>query len=596
MYFPNRVLVWVGTFLFCTLHTNAQSPPQIIGVTPTPQEISAPPNTMLTILFDRVMDSLSVNDSTFQVFGRWSGVMTGSFSWEDGYSRLIFTPDADFFSGEWVTVSLSREIRDSDQHTLSHGFTFNFWIATHSSSLELNQVDVISVRQPGEGHIQTYGAYAGDLNRDGYTDYTVPNEISNDVRVFLNDQQGGYQNFEIFPLPSANRPSTNEGADFNGDGFIDIAVGNTQNNQVQVLLGDGNGQFLSINSFPAGNGVRGLSVADFDDDGDMDIITANRVSSNLSILLNDGNGLFSAPIYVEGGGDGETACAVADADGDGILDVFVGSYQSDDIQLLIGDGNGGLVLSSSVNLPAGSRPWMITVGDVNHDGFVDVVSANSGTATASVILGDGNGNLQLSQTYSTGASFPLAIDLGDIDGDGDLDMVVSNFGTTTPGSGKWRLWENDGNGHFIHPADYPAPIAASCAVLHDRDNDGDLDMTGIDEMDDKLILFATDLSAVNNEISPGLASFHLYPNYPNPFNPFTNIRFRVMKPGKLTVNIYNLSGELIRTLADRYYTQGEFTVQWDGSNSIGEKVASGIYFYQLSASQFSVTRKMVLLQ
>ncbi|MFQ5608354.1 MAG: FG-GAP-like repeat-containing protein, partial [Candidatus Zixiibacteriota bacterium] len=166
----------------------------------------------------------------------------------------------------------------------------------------------------------------------------------------------------------------------------------------------------------------------------------------------------------------------------------VGALNSSDIFLLLGDANGALTVSSQV--AAGGRPWMLAVGDVNGDGNVDVVSANSTSNNAAVIFGDGAGGMSAATTYPTGA-FTLAIDLGDIDGDGDLDLVTSNFS-----GNDWALYENDGFGVFGNPRTFPASSSGSCAILHDRDNDGDLDMTGIDETDDLLFIFDNDYRAI----------------------------------------------------------------------------------------------------
>lgn len=78
--------------------------------------------------------------------------------------------------------------------------------------------------------------------------------------------------------------------------------------------------------------------------------------------------------------------------------------------------------------------------------------------------------------------FPLATDLGDVDGDGDLDWVPSSF------LGDWSLFTNDGLGNFTFRRSFPASQAASCALMFDSDNDGDLDLALIDEVADEVIL------------------------------------------------------------------------------------------------------------
>ena len=91
----------------------------------------------------------------------------------------------------------------------------------------------------------------------------------------------------------------------------------------------------------------------------------------------------------------------------------------------------------------------------------------------------------------------------------------------------------------------------------------------------------------------------LLPNYPNPFNPETWIPYQLAKPAEVTLHIYAVNGALIRTLvlghqfAGKYQTRSR-AAYWDGRNSLGEPVASGIYFYTLTAGDFTATRKMLI--
>lgn len=93
-----------------------------------------------------------------------------------------------------------------------------------------------------------------------------------------------------------------------------------------------------------------------------------------------------------------------------------------------------------------------------------------------------------------------------------------------------------------------------------------------------------------------IEKYALYQNYPNPFNPLTQIRFDLPAPDYLELKIYNIQGQLIKTLLQGLYTAGQHRVEWDGSSDYGIKVASGIYFYSLTAGSFKQTRKMLLVE
>ena len=93
----------------------------------------------------------------------------------------------------------------------------------------------------------------------------------------------------------------------------------------------------------------------------------------------------------------------------------------------------------------------------------------------------------------------------------------------------------------------------------------------------------------------------LLPNYPNPFNPETWIPYQLSEPAEVTLDIYAVNGTLIRTLALGQQSAGMYhsksrAAYWDGQNEVGESVASGVYFYVLTAGDFSATRKMLILK
>jgi hypothetical protein len=93
-------------------------------------------------------------------------------------------------------------------------------------------------------------------------------------------------------------------------------------------------------------------------------------------------------------------------------------------------------------------------------------------------------------------------------------------------------------------------------------------------------------------------SNNLENNRPNPFNPTTEIRYSIKDQGAVTLKVYNAAGQLVRTLINEVQTPQDagFSVTWDGKNNAGQSVSSGVYFYKLTAKNYSETKKMVLLK
>lgn len=564
----------------------ATAAPLVVSVSPTPQAIEAAASTDIVFTFDTSLDPASVSPGNVRVYGRWSGPASGTLSLENGDTRIRFVPSAPFFAGEWVTASIDRGILDAALDPIAAPYAFSFWIDTAPGSFDVVEIATIEIRGSGEGPVVCYGGHGGDLDNDGFTDLSLVNEASDDVRVFVNDQSGMYSSFTTYPFSGGGVPSTNEPADFDGDGDIDMAVGSRNGDEVRILIGDGSGGYAPQVVYTVSESVRGLGVLDFDGDGDTDIVSANHDGNEITLLPNNGDGTFGAAIGLETGGNGETALGVADFDEDGILDLVVGALDSEEFLILLGDGAGGFTVSDQVS--AGGTPWMIAVGDIDLDGHVDVAAANAYDNDIAVAFGDGLGNLSAATLYPTGA-FPVAVDLGDLDGDGDLDLVASNFV-----GGTFILFENDGTGAFPTSHTLIAPDSGSCTILHDRDNDGDLDISGIDELDDLLILYENEAPATAPEGGAILTTLAV--GEPNPFMATTRIRFALERAGEARLTVYGPDGRWIRTLLQGYRDAGPGAVEWDGRDSRGRTVPAGVYAYRLEVDGMQgVTAKVVRL-
>ncbi len=521
--------------LLCLIPVTLSAQVVITDKLPDPFSLTSTPETDIFVQFDAAMDTASVNTNSFQVFGRWSGPMTGELTWNSELTEVTFTADRAFFSGEWVSVNLTHDILNQNGDALESGYGFSFWIRTLAGYLDMPETQIIEMRLPGEVFIQCYGAYAGDMNNDESSDLVVVNEDSEDLRILLNDGNGNYPDpFELIDMPGSTKPSTNEGADFDLDGEIDLAAGSTQGPEVSVFFGDGSGSLGPETVYTASLGVRGLTVLDMNADGYADIVTASRNGDDIGFFENNGDGTFADPTFMDTGSTGETSAAAGDFNNDGIMDIAIATYTGSEIFILIGDGQGNFEVGQghSVN----SNPWMIGIGDVNGDGNLDIASANAGGANVSIQLGDGLGGLGAPTYYSTG-DFPLAIDLGDLDGDGDLDFVSSNYFDVT-----FTLYENMGDGTYLNPRTYEAYGAGSCAIFHDRNNDGIMDMTGVDEIDDLVILYDNSPVTDVHQISDPFR-FEVWPNPARDFieiqgEPGSSVNIEIISMDGRTVAVY----------------------------------------------------------
>jgi len=146
----------------------------------------------------------------------------------------------------------------------------------------------------------------------------------------------------------------------------------------------------------------------------------------------------------------------------------------------------------------------------------------------------------------------------------------------------------DGSGNFIWTGNIESPFNNITTTATDENgNTSEFSEPMITSVDNK-----------NQTLSP--ESFSLFQNYPNPFNPETTIKFDISGNSqsmiKVSLNIYNLQGQLVRTLLNEEKTSGAHTVKWNGLDNNGKKVTTGIYLYSIIAGDFIATKKMAILK
>jgi hypothetical protein len=298
---------------------------------------------------------------------------------------------------------------------------------------------------------QPWGIVAADFFRTGPLGLAITNSGDNTITILLPNGGGTFRPGNTISLPGAF-PTQLVAADFNGDGKIDLAVLNTCGTgagvcfpqaapqgpgTVTILLGNGDGTFtLSPTTLTTGNVPYAMAAADLNGDGFIDLVIANQHDNNLTIFMGNGDGTFTPASASPATGNAPSAIAIGDFNGDGNLDLAVTNSTGNTVSILLNQNCSSLPVTLCAFAPApaspavGVNPEAISTADLNADGFLDLVVANSTGNSVTVLLGDGTGAFhavvpQGQPDFSTGAA-PQAVVLADFNQDGRVDIVTSN--------------------------------------------------------------------------------------------------------------------------------------------------------------------------
>ena len=268
-----------------------------------------------------------------------------------------------------------------------------------------------------------------DINGDGVSDIITLNRGNATVTTFFGNGKGQFPNSVSFALPAS--PQSFVVADFDHDGRPDLAVSFVSQPGIALLFGVGDGTFNNGPSMPVGSGAGyRLAVADFNSDGFLDIAGADPVNNRLVVVLGQAGGAFTLPRTFSTGFS-PSSIAVMDFDLDGLPDIAIANQSDGNGSLFRGDGKGNFTEITSFRQFA-SLPNVTNVvnADFTNDGVDDLAYVDNGNITVLLNRYDAPGN------FTTPISFPVqgsglgSLAIGDFDGDGYPDFAVPVGGSS----------------------------------------------------------------------------------------------------------------------------------------------------------------------
>lgn len=227
-------------------------------------------------------------------------------------------------------------------------------------------------------------------------------------------------------------------------------------------------------NLPVGGNSAATAAADFNRDGILDLVvtlSSAAVSNNLAVFLGSGNGSFGSALLLSADGLNPFSVVTGDFNRDGNADIATANFGSDTVSLLLGNGNGSFQTAQLSQV--GNQPNALATADFNNDGRLDLVTANSGAGanTVSVLLGTETG-FGSATNFRVEGTQPFAVATGDFDRDGNLDLISADAVSNTV-----SLFLGKGNGDFREPERFFVGSTTPVAVVTgDFDGDGKLDV------------------------------------------------------------------------------------------------------------------------
>jgi FG-GAP-like repeat len=324
----------------------------------------------------------------------------------------------------------------------------------------------------------------GDMNNDRKLDLLVASTRARSITV-LEGKGNGQFGAALSTTAVTDPPHEIALGDFNGDSKLDVAIGTHDSYAVVLLTGDGKGGLTKASTSPIVMKLgehahtHGLALADINRDNKLDLITCNSTDNDISLALGDGRGNFTRVPQSYPVGPSPYPFGAGDVNNDGWIDIVATATATGPLRrqqlplsraltLLLADGKGGF---APRQLPIRTgEPWFAAIADLNRDGKADIVATHHEQSAMTVMIGDGRGGF----TEANGSPFDFGgplyqLVIADVDRDRTMDVVVTSGGNV-------RVLLGDGRGAFKQAASIPAGPGAWRLAVGDLNGDGKVDI------------------------------------------------------------------------------------------------------------------------
>jgi hypothetical protein len=342
-------------------------------------------------------------------------------------------------------------------------------------------------------------------NGDAYVCYSSEYCSHGAVGVLLGNGDGTFQPPVTYESGEYMAYSVALG-DLNGDGKLDLVLVNACGTfptsydcpygTIDIMFGNGDGTFGSPWSIPLGSWYPvSVAMGDVNGDGHLDVAVASVCrerstcslngctcpAGSVEVLLNGGYGNWIGSQFYDSGGPWGRSVALADVNRDGKLDVLAANSGAIGVLLGNGDGTFQTAVPYGPGGEIGGSSWSVAVGDVNGDGKPDLLAAiqpaGNPSGAAGVLLGNGDGTFKTAVTYGSGGMGSYSVTVSDMNGDGKPDLTLTNLRGLPVTAGPVGVLLSKGDGTFQTAVNFNLGGGLSTsAAVGDLNGDGKPDL------------------------------------------------------------------------------------------------------------------------